>query len=210
MFVRFRTTARKLQVSLIATRRSAGNVRQEHIASLGTVPLAPSPFERLAFWTRLHERLVQLANRLDAEAQGTIFAAVHARIPIPTQDEHHAEQLDRARADARFWEGLHGLHTDRIEGGRELQETGKRMVAESEAEAGMVAEKLAASRAWLARVRTGERLGVGQDQAAPPSAGRQYRRGDIENANRGVRRDSSRGNASCGASSLFDHMCLWR
>jgi len=153
MFVRFRTTARRLQVSLISSRRSAGNVRQEHIASLGTVPLAPSPFERLAFWTRLHERLVQLANRLDAEAQGTILAAVHARIPMPTQDEHHAEQLARARADARFLETLHSLHTARIEDGRALQAHGKLMIAEGEAEARKVAEILAASRTRLARAQ---------------------------------------------------------
>jgi hypothetical protein len=39
----------------------------------GSAPIAPSPSERIAFWTRLHERLARLANRLDAETQGTIL-----------------------------------------------------------------------------------------------------------------------------------------
>jgi hypothetical protein len=36
MFARFRTTIRRLQVSLIATRRAAGKVRHENLASLLT------------------------------------------------------------------------------------------------------------------------------------------------------------------------------
>jgi hypothetical protein len=162
MFVRFRTTTSKLQVSLIATRRSAGKVRHEHIASLGSAAIASSPSDRIVFWTRLRARL---ADRLDAEAQSAILAAVHARIPMPTQDEHHAEQLARARADAMFWETLHGLHTARIEDGRALQAHGKLMIAEGEAEARKVAEILAASRARLVRAqaeilsRTPERSG---------------------------------------------------
>jgi hypothetical protein len=36
MFVRFRTPARRLQVSLIANHRSAGKVCHEHIAGLGS------------------------------------------------------------------------------------------------------------------------------------------------------------------------------
>jgi hypothetical protein len=153
MFVRFRTTTSKLQVSLIATRRSAGKVRHEHIASLGSAAIASPPSDRIVFWTRLRARLARLADRLDAEAQSAILAAVHARIPMPTQDEHHAEQLARARADAMFWETLHGLHTARIEDGRALQAHGKLMIAEGEAEARKVTEMLAASRARLARAQ---------------------------------------------------------
>ncbi len=159
MFVRFRTTARRLQVSLITTRRSAGKVRHEHIASLGSTAIASSPSDRIAFWTRLHERLERLADRLDAEAQRAILAAVQARIPLLSQDEHYAE-LARARAVARYWETLHGLHRARIEGGRALQAHGKLMVAEGEAEAGKVAEMLAASRARLARALAGEVVAV--------------------------------------------------
>jgi hypothetical protein len=41
MFVRFRQ-ARRLQVSLIETRRVAGKVQHEHVASLGAVDIPPS------------------------------------------------------------------------------------------------------------------------------------------------------------------------
>jgi hypothetical protein len=166
MFVRFRTTPRRLQVSLITTRRSAGKVRHEHIASLGSAPIGPSLGERIAFWTRVYERLARPTNRLDPEALDAILAAVHARIPMPTQDEQHAEQLERAHADARFWETLHGLHNDRIEGGRALQEHGKRMVADSETEAEKVAETLAASRARLARAQAGKAVAVPRQMTA--------------------------------------------
>jgi hypothetical protein len=37
MFVRFRKTAHRLQVSLIETRWAAGKVRSEHVAGLGSI-----------------------------------------------------------------------------------------------------------------------------------------------------------------------------
>jgi hypothetical protein len=48
MFVRFRPTARRLQLSLITTRRSAGKVCHEHIASLGSAPIVPSATATIA------------------------------------------------------------------------------------------------------------------------------------------------------------------
>jgi hypothetical protein len=41
MFVRFRETGRRLQCSLIETRRANGKVQHEHIGSLGAVPISP-------------------------------------------------------------------------------------------------------------------------------------------------------------------------
>jgi hypothetical protein len=35
---------------------------------------------------------------------------------MPTPDELRDVQLENAKADQRFWDGLHGLHTDTIEG----------------------------------------------------------------------------------------------
>ena len=49
MFVRFRQTKHRLQVSLVETRRIDGHVRQGHVASLGSVPLPPSLQDRLTF-----------------------------------------------------------------------------------------------------------------------------------------------------------------
>jgi hypothetical protein len=44
-----RLRRRRLQISLIDTRRVDGKVRQEHIALLGSVPPAMTPADRLAF-----------------------------------------------------------------------------------------------------------------------------------------------------------------
>jgi hypothetical protein len=73
MFVRFRQTARRLQVSLTATRWDGGRVRHEHLAGLGSVPLSPSATDRIAFWTKLHQRLGALSNRVDAAQREAIL-----------------------------------------------------------------------------------------------------------------------------------------
>jgi hypothetical protein len=52
MFVRFRHQGRRLQPSLMQTRRVDGKVRSEHIASLGSVDVDVSVRERLAFWAQ--------------------------------------------------------------------------------------------------------------------------------------------------------------
>jgi hypothetical protein len=82
MFVRLRQSDRRLQASLTETRHQGGKVRHEHVAGLGSVPVAPSPSDRLAFWTKLHQRLDALGNRVDAVQRGAILSAIHARIPM--------------------------------------------------------------------------------------------------------------------------------
>ena len=69
MFVRFRQTARRLQVSLVETHKSQGRVRHEHVASLGSVPSDLTPADRIAFWAALHPRLAKLGNRIDVTRQ---------------------------------------------------------------------------------------------------------------------------------------------
>lgn len=49
MFVRFREAGRRLQVSLVETRRHGGKVRHEHVAMLGSVELPATVADRLAF-----------------------------------------------------------------------------------------------------------------------------------------------------------------
>jgi hypothetical protein len=90
MLVRFRQTAAGLQCSLVETRRLDGTIRYEHVASLGSVPASPSVADRLAFWRRTYEQLAALADRIDAETQGKIISAVHARIPIVIPNEQRA------------------------------------------------------------------------------------------------------------------------
>src|SRR6516165_7986032 len=110
MFVRFRQSGRRLQASLVETRRLDGKVRHEHVASLGSTVIAPSVSDRIAFWQNLHERLARLANRIDAGTQAKILGAVRDRIPMVTMEEIRALQLENAEADERFWSGLQDLH----------------------------------------------------------------------------------------------------
>ena len=90
MFVRFRDLAYRLQLSLVETRRLDGKVRHEHVASLGSIETPPTIADRIAFWSRLHERLGRLSNRIDGEMQGKVLGAVHARVPMITPDEQRA------------------------------------------------------------------------------------------------------------------------
>jgi hypothetical protein len=87
--------------------------------------------DRIAFWTRLHERLARLANRLDAEAQAKVLGAVHERIPMVTLAEQCALQLENANADLRFWNGLAGMHAETIERHKALTVTAERKIADS-------------------------------------------------------------------------------
>ena len=84
MFVRFRRTATRLQLSLVETSRVDGKVRHEHVASLGSVDLSLSVESRLAFWQRVHERLAKLSNRIDP---AKVLGDIYARVPMVTADE---------------------------------------------------------------------------------------------------------------------------
>ena len=156
MFVRFRQSDRRLQASLTATRRDGGKVRHEHVAGLGSVPIAPTVTDRIAFWTKLHQRLEALSNRIDAVQRGAILTTIHARIPMPTMDDHQAVQLERAQADARFWESLAEMQTSDVEGHKELLATVQRAIAAREPLAADTAAKAQAAKDRLARVEKGE------------------------------------------------------
>jgi hypothetical protein len=103
MFVRFRQTKRRLQASLIETSRVGGKVRHEHVGSLGSLPCEPTVQDRFAFWTALRPRLDRLANRIGAEGEAAIIAALTARIPAPTAEEAMMPDLGkRTRVDRRY------------------------------------------------------------------------------------------------------------
>jgi hypothetical protein len=154
MFVRYRQTESRLQVSLIETRRVDGKVR--HIASFGSVEVPPSVEDRIAFWQRLHERLAKLSNRLDAAAQEKILGDVHARIPMVTLDEQRALQLRNAESDEWFWSRIHDMHAGTVEEHKGLATTVERNVAEGEVEIAKVAVHRDAARERIERLRRGE------------------------------------------------------
>ena len=72
MFVRFRQSPGRLQLSLIETRRVGGQVRHEHVASFGSIKTPPTVAGRIIFWQRLHERIGKLSNPIDPTAQAQI------------------------------------------------------------------------------------------------------------------------------------------
>jgi hypothetical protein len=102
MFVRFRHQGRRLQPSLMQTRRVDGKVRSEHIASLGSVDADLSLRERLAFWAKLPGRLDRLGNRVGAHEHAKIYGALHDRIPMVTAEEQCAVQEENFKDDERF------------------------------------------------------------------------------------------------------------
>src|ERR1700730_15216416 len=120
MFVRFRETEYRLQLSLVETRRDGGKVRHEHIASLGSIEAPPSVAARIEFWRRLHERVGRLGNRVDPATQAKLLGYVHARVPMVTMEEQQALKLENAETDARFWADIHDVNEQRIGGQRQV------------------------------------------------------------------------------------------
>lgn len=107
MFVRFRETATRLQMSVTETRRLNGRVQNEHVASFGSVPLPLTVPDRIEFWRRLHDRLAKLSNRIDAATQAKILGQIHARVPMVTAEEQRTLQVDNAKEDLRHWSAIH-------------------------------------------------------------------------------------------------------
>jgi uncharacterized membrane protein len=158
MFVRFRQQRRRLQASLMQTRRVSGKMQSEHIASLGSVDAEVPVRERLAFWVKLPERLARLANRVGPDDQAKVYAALHARIPMVTPDEQRSIQEINAKDDERFWEAMRDMRTASVE-------EHKAVIARVEARISKDAPRLAEAGEWaqaakdrLERIRRGENV----------------------------------------------------
>jgi hypothetical protein len=83
---------------------------KSHVAGLGSVPLPPSPADRVGFWIKIHQRLATLSNRLDDEMREAILAAIHARIPIPTAEDQEAAKKSGREANAALSAILRDKH----------------------------------------------------------------------------------------------------
>ena len=164
MFVRFRQSRNRLQASLIGTRRVAGKVRHDHIASFGAVDVPPSIRERLAFWAGLPARLARLANRIDDDAVGKIYAAIHGRIPTVTPDEQRSLQEENAKADEQFWSSLRDMHAEKVEGHKGLVATVERAIAAGQAGIAEADAKTAGAKERLDRLTRGEPVAGGFDK----------------------------------------------
>jgi hypothetical protein len=161
MFVRFRQTKHRLQVSLVETRRVADRVRHEHVASLGAVPVPPSLQDRLAFWQRLHERLSRLSNRVPTDIRGKVLGDIHARIPMVTLDQVQAAKIEAAEADEQFLSRLHGMHTEQMEGHGRLIAGAEGQLAAQKAEAEKCAAAATEAKDRIERLKRGEDVASG-------------------------------------------------
>jgi hypothetical protein len=156
MFVRFRATTCRLQVSLVETRRANGRVRHEHIASFGAVEVPLTIRGRAAFWQRLHERLAKLSNRIDATAQAKLLGEVHARIPMVTIDELVEVKVENAEADERLWSSLREMHEEQTKSLKQLAAGAESGIAENQSAADDAAAKAAEAKERVERLKRGE------------------------------------------------------
>jgi hypothetical protein len=161
MFVRFRVQYRRLQASLVESKRRDGKMVAEHIGGLGSVDSDLSVRERLTFWAKLPARLAKLGNRVGPDDHAKIYGALHARIPMVTPDEQRALQEENAKGDERFWEAMEGMAAGQIEGTKALIATADKKIAELTPQAVRAAENLSTARDRIARLGRGESVDGG-------------------------------------------------
>lgn len=161
MFIRFRHNKTRLQVSLLEVTRLGGKVRNEHIASFGSIEAPQTVDARVAFWQRLHDRFAKLGNRLDAAAQAKLFGDIHAKIPMPTLDEQRRLQLRNAEADEQLWSNVRGMAEDTRTGHQKVAEHGERTIADSEQAIINANEKVEIARNRVERLNNGEAVSGG-------------------------------------------------
>jgi hypothetical protein len=87
MHIRARLQHRRIQLSLVDTRRVDGKVRQQHIAALGSVPPKMRVNDRAAFWDQVEQRLAKLGNRLGKDGHDKIINELAAKVPMVTETE---------------------------------------------------------------------------------------------------------------------------
>jgi predicted component of type VI protein secretion system len=155
MFVRFRETGDRLQVSLVETRRIGGKVRHEHLVGLGSIELPMMVEARLAFWRTLEDRLARLGNRISADDSAKVRGALFARIPMPSIDEQRAVQLANAEADAELAGKLRDRHAASVADHERFVTTAKQKTAAHRAALAEADAQVAAARERVAAIKRG-------------------------------------------------------
>jgi len=166
MFVRFRQQGNRLQASLMQTRRVAGKMHTEHIASLGSVDADVSIRERLAFWSKLPARLAHLGNRVGSDEHGKIYGALHTRIPMVTADDQRALQLENAKASALVATALRNIAEAQVGGFRKLAATVEAAADRSAEVVTAAAERAKDAAERVAKIEAGEDVpgGLGEPE----------------------------------------------
>ena len=127
MFIRFRTSHRRIKVYVVENIRRDGKVAQDIVAYLGSIGTAPMAADmereailaRIAFWETANPKLKNLANRLGDEMR-KLRMAVHARIPWPMEPERQRLELLEAKREAKLWHGLYASSAKMIEANEQL------------------------------------------------------------------------------------------
>jgi hypothetical protein len=168
MFVRFRVVRHCLVVNLVASRRVGGKVVNEHIARLGSAAL-PEPIsaaERILFWQELRERwrdlINRLGNRVADDDRKKVLAAIHCRIPKPTEGEKQQARIAAARGLIASDEAFRAMFSNRIERNQAFIAELEAKIAEDNA---ILAKTASVQNSWqLVRLLAGERV-EGDDEA---------------------------------------------
>jgi hypothetical protein len=155
MFARFRQQGNRLQASLVHTRRGAGRVRARAHRHAWIVDVDVSVRSRVAFWVKLPQRLIALGNRLSADEQPKIYAALHGRIPMVTPDEQRAVQEESFKDQERFWDAMQDLNDAYSEEQKNLIATASAKLKVSERAAADAGERLEAAKDRLQRLQQG-------------------------------------------------------
>jgi hypothetical protein len=148
MFVRFRQTPSRLQVSLVEGRRVGGKVRHEHIASLGSILVPFTAADHIAFWDRACERIDRLANRIGGD-KGKIIGAIDARIPIFAGEDILTVQRECAEADEKLWTTINSADA-------KVADNLKEQADQACAHAKISGEMVATAKDRIARIGKGE------------------------------------------------------
>lgn len=164
MFVRFRAVRHRLIVNLVASRRLDGKVVSEHIARLGSAAL-PEPIsdgERILFWRDLKERwrdlIDRLGNRVTADDRKKALAAIHARIPKPTEAEWQAARIEAVRGILARCEQDRAYFDGRLESEREMIAKLEADAAEDRAAIDLSEAASDKTQSFLMQLLAGERI----------------------------------------------------
>jgi hypothetical protein len=160
MHIRSRLHHRRLQISLIDTRRNDGEVRQEHVASLGSVPPDPGVQDRLAFWTKVHPRLARLDNRLDPATRGRIMGELHELVPMVPLDAAVADKVNIAAGNVRQSAAMRDMFQETVDAKKAMVAKLERDIAEGEAHVAEMAAIVERDQDKLRRLEAGEDVPV--------------------------------------------------
>jgi hypothetical protein len=165
MHIRSRLHHRRLQISLVDTRRVDGKVRQEHVASLGSIPPDMTAVDRVTFWTLVHPRLARIDNRLDDATLAKVMRELHAKVPmVATGDEEVvAHKIRVAEHNADIWTAVRDSTLATVADKREYVAILTAQIAEGEKLAADAAGYAAVDREKVERLKAGEDVNVGKE-----------------------------------------------